>query len=250
VSRQPPERPADAFAAYQDHLSRGHQALAQGDARSALVAYRAALEVAGERALPHVMVGRAQLVLGRGADALAAFDDALARSPGDPTALAGKAEALLQLGRRDAADQVRRQLEDPGDRDVEDASTLPRAEASLLAGERAWRDGRTDAALGEWLAAARAHVADGHSEAALDVCQRALLAEPGAVSIHLEMCRLYLSRGMALHAVERMQLLARLVELEPDETLRGELSALAREHASANPGLAELADRLDAPPAS
>jgi tetratricopeptide (TPR) repeat protein len=132
-----PTPPEQTFAAYQEHLGRGHQLLARGDAKAALAAYRAAAELADERPLPHVLVGRALLALNRAAEALAAFERALERAAADPSALAGKAEALLRLGRRDDAAAVRQQLDDAAAAATAAlaaaAASLPPAEAQALA---------------------------------------------------------------------------------------------------------------------
>ncbi|HWH37375.1 MAG TPA: hypothetical protein VNT28_06315 [Candidatus Limnocylindrales bacterium] len=247
-----PTPPEQTFAAYQEHLGRGHQLLARGDAKAALAAYRAAAELADERPLPHVLVGRALLALNRAAEALAAFERALERAAADPSALAGKAEALLRLGRRDDAAAVRQQLDDAAAAATAAlaaaAASLPPAEAQALAAERAWQEGRHQAAQAEWLAAARTHAADGHIDAALDACQRALIVDAGAPRVHLEMCRLYIAAGLERQAVERMLLLTRLTELEQLDDVRQALAALAAEHAELDPRLSGLADRLSAPP--
>ncbi|HVM30643.1 MAG TPA: hypothetical protein VM305_07760 [Candidatus Limnocylindrales bacterium] len=241
--------PDDAIAAYQDALSRGHLATARRDHKAALESYRAAAALAGQRPLPHVLVGRALLSLKRNEPALEAFEEALLHDPSDPGALAGKAEALQRLGRREAAAQVRAELErveQAGRPGRVPAGSTP-AEVLAIAGDRAWHDGRRDVAVEQWLAAARAHAGEGHIDAALDLCQRALLADPGAGAIHLEMSRHYLAGGLVGHAVERLELLARLVELAPDAGLRDELARLVHESADRHPQLAALAARLDEP---
>ncbi|CAN5675419.1 hypothetical protein BH23CHL7_BH23CHL7_18600 [soil metagenome] len=240
-----------SFGAYQDHLARGHQAMSRGDARAGLAAYGAAAEMADQRALPHMLVGRAQLVLGRWADALAAFERALEREADDSAALAGKAEALLRLGRRNEAAGVRQQIERalaPAADELDAGGAMSRAELMALAGERAWRADRPEVALAEWIGAARAHAAEGHLDAALDVCQRALIADGGAASVHLEMCRLYLAVGLEEQAVERLLLLGRLAEMDTAGEVRAGLVELTSEHAALDARLAELADRLGSPP--
>lgn len=243
--------PDDTFAAYQEQLSRGHAAMARGDAKAALVAYQAAARLADERPLPHVLVGRTQLRLNRGQDALAAFERALGHAPSDAAALTGKAEALLRLGRRQEAAALRAQLESAAAAaeraNADQASALPQPEVLVIAAERAWQDGRLSAAMDEWLAAARAFAAAGQLDAGLDVCQRALLADGGAAKVHLEMSRLYLAAGMTEQAAERMLLLGRLVELGDEGGLRAALVDLISTHAAADLRLAQLVDRLDEP---
>jgi tetratricopeptide (TPR) repeat protein len=246
--------PADDFAAYQEQLHRGHQALSRGDARAALESYRAAVGLAGDRALPHMLVGRALLALNRPGEALTAFDEALARAADDASALAGRAEALLRLGRRQEAATARARLEQATTATPAAASelllegTLPRAEMLVAAGDRALRDERLDTAVEEWLAAARAYAADGHVDAALEVCQRALTVNSGDERVHLELSRLYFAAGLAEHGVERLLLLGRLVELDSPPGLREALAELVQERSAADPRLVELANRIGEPP--
>jgi tetratricopeptide (TPR) repeat protein len=265
VSSPPPGAKPGDLRAYQDALQRGHQALLAGNARQALTEYEAAAAIATDRPLPHLSAGRALLALGRAADALAAFDRAHALAPTDTGALQGRAEALARLGRpaeaAQVADQINRLVigtptspasggpaagEEPDD--VLGEAVMSRAEVLMVAAERAWQDRRVDTAVGQWLAAARYHAAAGHIDAALDACQRALLADATDARVHLEMCRLYLVRGWHDHAAERMALLARIVELDGDEELRAELVTLARAHADADPRFGALVERLGEQP--
>jgi tetratricopeptide (TPR) repeat protein len=254
---EPPSGKPDALLAYQEALRRGHQALLGGNARQALAEYESAIAVAGDRALPHLSAGRALLALNRAADALAAFERAHERSPSDTGALQGKAEALTRLGRAREAAEVAAEIERliSGARPATAGATtgaetdlpesaLPRAEVLMGAAERAWLDGRVDTAVGQWLAAARFHAADGHLDAALEACQRALLAEPGGPRVHLELSRLYVARGWREQAAERMELLSRLVELDGLNDVRAELAELARDTADHDPRIAALASRL------
>lgn len=252
-SEQPPAK-ADDVLAYQEALRRGHQALLGGNPRQALTEYEAAVALASDRSLPHLSAGRALLALGRAADALAAFERASQRAPTDTGPLQGKVEALSRLGRGQeaaaVADHIQRLASGapPVDQAAEQLSesALPRAEVLMVAAERAWHDGRTKTAVDQWLAAAQLHAADGHLDAALEACQRALLVAPGEPRVHLEMCRLYIASGWSEQAAERMELLARLVALEGIDEVGRELAALAREQAAVDPRIAELADRLAA----
>lgn len=87
------------YERYKDALRRGHLASLRGRHDAALSAYLEAATIAPERALPHVSIGAVSLRLDRPAEALTAFDSALERSPGDETALTGRADALVALGR-------------------------------------------------------------------------------------------------------------------------------------------------------
>jgi hypothetical protein len=87
------------FDRYKDALRAGHVAVLRGQLDDALEAYRRAAEVAPTRALPHTSIGGVLLDLGRVDDALDEFRVALGLSPGDETALLGRAEALARAGR-------------------------------------------------------------------------------------------------------------------------------------------------------
>jgi tetratricopeptide (TPR) repeat protein len=123
---------ASLYERYKDALRQGHVAALRGRLEEALVAYGEAARLAPERPLPHASIGGVLLRVGDAAAAIAAFDEALARAPGDEAALAGRADALIHAGRRveaagaldvladvqeaagraaDACDTVRRALE-------------------------------------------------------------------------------------------------------------------------------------------
>jgi tetratricopeptide (TPR) repeat protein len=91
------------YERYKDALRRGHVAASRGRPEAALAAYVEAASIAPERALPHSSIGTVYLGLGRPRHALAAFAAALERAPRDEPSLAGRAEALLALGRRTEA---------------------------------------------------------------------------------------------------------------------------------------------------
>lgn len=251
-----PTDPERVLVAYQEALRRGHQALLAGKPRDALTEYGRAIELAGDRPLPHLSLGRALMALDRPADALAAFGRARDRATTDPAALRGMADALIRLGRIGEADRLNAEIErlaQAPSRATADAAAeaaLPRAEVLTIAAERAWHDRRTDTAVEQWLAAARAHAAAGQLDAALDVCQRALLADASEPRVQLELCRLYVARGWREQAIERMLLLGRLMALDPRPDVRRGLAELARSAADAEPRLVALADQLEtAPPA-
>jgi tetratricopeptide (TPR) repeat protein len=90
---------------YKDALKRGHVASLRGNLDEALDAYAAASRIAPERPAPHTSAGTALLRRRRPAEALRYYDMALRLAPRDETALLGRAQALVALGRRpDAAD--------------------------------------------------------------------------------------------------------------------------------------------------
>jgi tetratricopeptide (TPR) repeat protein len=90
----------DHYQRYKDVLRRGHVAVMRGRLDVALVAYEEASRLAPDRALPHVSLGGVHLQLGAPDRALDAYDAALGRAVRDETALLGRAESLIRLGRR------------------------------------------------------------------------------------------------------------------------------------------------------
>jgi tetratricopeptide (TPR) repeat protein len=248
----PAERSEDQFPAYQEALRRGHDALLAGNPKGALNEYNRAAALADERALPHMLAGRALLALKRPAEALAAFTRARERAPGNTAAMGGMVDALTILGRRREALALAKEIEQlANQRPIADgtADRRPPGEVLSVAAERAWADGRLETAVEEWLAAARAYTEEGHVDAALDACQRALLGATGDPRVHLELSRLYLHVGWQDLAIERMVLLGRLLDLSPLPEVRRGLAELARTHAARDGRLARLADQMDAPPA-
>src|SRR5258706_15656874 len=94
----------DLYERYKEALRRGHTAVARGQLDTALEAYREALSLAPDRALPQIGIGQVLLRQDAPTEALAAFDAVLARTPRDEVGLRGRADALARLGRRtDAA---------------------------------------------------------------------------------------------------------------------------------------------------
>ena len=90
-------------------------------------------------------------------------------------------------------------------------------------------------------AAAAGYQQQGHLDAALDACQRALGVSLGAPAAHLQMARIYFQRGWADRGVERLLLLTRLLSLDDDPKAREGVQALARAHQAAEPRLAAIA---------
>jgi tetratricopeptide (TPR) repeat protein len=246
----------DVFRQYREALEKGHQAVIDGRPKEAVGHYQEAARLAETRPLPHVCIGGVLLRTGQVREATAAYDRALELAPDDPEALSGKSAALLAAGHREESDAItarlaqlerraaeRRQEEADAAaiREAERSGALSRPEVLYITAERAWVTGRLDAAVDAWLQSAREYAEAAHLDAALDSCQRALLAAPGAPRVHLELARLYLRRGWADRATERLVLLDRLLVLEPDPELRTAVRLLARENASRSAGLAALA---------
>lgn len=91
------------FEQYKDALRRGHLAARKGRLDLAIEAYREAVTLAPDRALPHASIGFAYRRLGRPVEAEAAFGAALERSPDDEGALRGRATLRADQGRRSEA---------------------------------------------------------------------------------------------------------------------------------------------------
>ena len=229
----------DIYGRYAEALRLGHQRAAEGRFKDALSHYQAAAELAGERALPHVAAGGMFLRLGKVRDALAAFERALAHEPDDMDALTGRAAALLAAGRRGEAAEVHERITHgapSGAAPATDATQMPNSDRLMLAGEEARTSRRPSAAIDAWLAELAEHRAAEHYDAALDACLRALSLDSSAARSHLELARVWLARGWTNLAAERVKLLERLLDLQPDA------------HVSA--ALHEIAAQMPAAPAS
>jgi tetratricopeptide (TPR) repeat protein len=87
------------FERYKEALRAGHVAVLRGRLEDAAVAYRDAISITADRAVPRTALGGVQLRLGDPAGALEAFDGALALEPDDDTSLGGRAQALVVLRR-------------------------------------------------------------------------------------------------------------------------------------------------------
>jgi tetratricopeptide (TPR) repeat protein len=84
------------FEQYKDALRRGHVALAGDELEAALAAYREAARLVTDRPLPYASMGAVLQRLGRGEEALAAYDRAVALAPDDE--MIGAARAALVAG--------------------------------------------------------------------------------------------------------------------------------------------------------
>ena len=87
------------FERYKEALRTGHVAVLRGRLEDAAVAYREAISITADRAVPRTALGSVQLRLGEPQDALDAFDGALALQPDDDASLLGRAQALVVLRR-------------------------------------------------------------------------------------------------------------------------------------------------------
>ncbi len=243
--------PDPVFERYKEALKQGHVAVFKGQHKEALARYQEAATLAGHRPLPFVSMGSVLLQMGRAQDAIAAYDEALARAPEDPQALSGKASALLAAGKRaesaELVQQVARLEADQARQRVEQQANAQAAawaggpERLLAVAEASRRDGQDKAAIDGFVAAAAGYQQQGHLDAALDACQRALGVSLGAPAAHLQMARIYFQRGWADRGVERLLLLSRLLTLEEDPLTREGVVQLARTHQASEPRLAAIA---------
>ena len=87
------------YERYKDALRRGHVAALRGKLDVAIAAYLEAASIAPDRPLPHASLGGILLRSGRAGEAGEAYDRALALGPRDESALRGRADAMVALGR-------------------------------------------------------------------------------------------------------------------------------------------------------
>jgi tetratricopeptide (TPR) repeat protein len=243
--------PDPVFERYKEALKQGHVAVFKGHHKEALARYQEAASLADHRPLPYVRLGSVLLQMGRAQDAIAAYDEALARAPDDPQALSGKAAALLAAGKRhqsaELAQQVARLEADQARQRAEQAASTQAAvraagpERLLAVAEASQRDGHAREAVAGFVSAAVGYQQQGHLDAALDACQRALGISLGAPAAHLQMARIYFQRGWVDRGVERLLLLSRLLTLEEDPLTREGVMQLARQHQGSEPRLATIA---------
>jgi tetratricopeptide (TPR) repeat protein len=79
------------------------------------------------------------------------------------------------------------------------------------------------------LTAVTIHREDGRLDAALEVCQRALVVAPGDPQVHLAIANLQLDRGWTAVATEKIELLLRLTSLSGDTQAQADAHFLASE---------------------
>lgn len=87
------------FLRYKEALRRGHLAAARGRLEDAAAAYRDAVSIAADRAVPRAALGRVLLRLGEPEEALAAYEAADRLAPGEDGSILGRAQALVVLRR-------------------------------------------------------------------------------------------------------------------------------------------------------
>ena len=130
------------YERYKDALRRGHVATQRGRTDAALEAYAEATRIAPDRALPFIGIGTILARLEKYPEALTAFDAALERAPADETALRGRASVLIVLGRRaEAAAAFDRLAHALGEAGRVAAATDAASQALELAESRGRRSG-------------------------------------------------------------------------------------------------------------
>jgi tetratricopeptide (TPR) repeat protein len=118
----------------------------------------------------------------------------------------------------------------------------PEPDVAILAAEAddALEAGDLQTARERLLRVARAHGAAGRHAAALDACYQALAIAPSHPDVHLILIDLYIARGWRSPAIDKLVLLARLVDLDADATARDRLCKIVAEWFPAEPRLAAL----------
>jgi hypothetical protein len=120
---------------------------------------------------------------------------------------------------------------------------MTRADTMRVAGDEALKAGNKDAAIDAYLAESEQHASENRFDAALDASLTALSVDSASSRVHLQMTRLYFQRGWTDKGVERALLLDRLLSLDPDPAIAGELQQLAAANVAADERLAALANR-------
>jgi tetratricopeptide (TPR) repeat protein len=177
------------FERYKEALRSGHVAALRGRLEDAAAAYREAISITADRAVPRTALGGVQLRLGDPGGALEAFDGALAIEPDHDAALLGRAQALVVLRRTTEAAVAYDHLATiraAEARLADAAEAARRALAIEPTGERRERHARL---VEELRAAAGAAVAEGEADADGDAGRTAApkpRPDPEALIIALE----------------------------------------------------------------
>jgi tetratricopeptide (TPR) repeat protein len=133
------------FERYKEALRAGHVAVVRGRLEDAAAAYREAIAIAGDRALPRTALGGVLLRLGEPAAALEAYDGALAFAEDDDAALVGRAQALVVLRRTADAAATYDRLATARDREGRGPGALEAARRALAIEPTDARRARHDA---------------------------------------------------------------------------------------------------------
>lgn len=180
------------------HAGLAELQLRAGRTEEGLASARAAMEAGDERASTVVLLGVALAGVGRDAEALAAFDEALKREPGNVFALRRRAEMRLARKQYSAAiEDLRGALATEGDVSTRLRLAWALAQAGqleealkqyrqVLEAEPANNEART--------AVAALSIKTGQGEEAIGPLEALIQAEPNRADLRVQLAELYLAR--------------------------------------------------------
>jgi tetratricopeptide (TPR) repeat protein len=163
------------YETYKDALRRGHVAALRSKFDVAIAAYVEAAAIAPDRPLPHASIGGILLRSGRAGEAADAYDRALALGPRDETALRGRADAMVALGRPFEAAEALDRLADVLDGGGRVADACDAARRALELAESKDRRRQVEALVG------RLRVSVGDEKAERSLAKALRLLEPPVV---------------------------------------------------------------------
>jgi tetratricopeptide (TPR) repeat protein len=114
------------------------------------------------------------------------------------------------------------------------------AAAALAEGDSRFDAGNLAEASAQYLLAARLHREDRRLQAAVDDCLLALSVAPADADAHLLLAELYREQGWIGAAVDKLALLARLLDLREDRAARFRLCQLVAREFAGDPRLAAI----------
>jgi tetratricopeptide (TPR) repeat protein len=114
------------------------------------------------------------------------------------------------------------------------------AAAALAEGDVRFEAGDLPGACAQYLVAARLHREDGRPQASLDDCLLALSVAPADADVHLLLAELYRAQGWVGAAVDKLALLARLLDLREDRAAHDRLCQLVAREFAGDPRLAAI----------
>jgi tetratricopeptide (TPR) repeat protein len=163
------------YETYKDALRRGHVAALRSRFDVAIAAYVEAAAIAPDRPLPHASIGGILLRTGKAAEAVDAYDRALALGPRDEAALRGRADAMVALGRPFEAAESLDRLADVLDGGGRVADACDAARRALELAESKDRRRQVEALVG------RLRVSAGDEKAERSLARALRLLEPAEV---------------------------------------------------------------------
>jgi tetratricopeptide (TPR) repeat protein len=164
---------------------------------------------------------------------LEGLTEALRAAVGDPAAEQALGRAIQTLEETSPAAA-------PGDAAQPLAEPEPDIVALTAAAEASLDLGDTATARDGLLTVARIHGRAGRFGAALDACYQALAVAPADTDLHLTLAELYVDHGWRALAAEKLELLARLIDLDGDVAARDRMCEIIGERFPGDAGLAAL----------